>query len=83
MLWLQLIRQQPGVLGSRRWSKYARLYLRHFNELDHEFDARLNRGYRFGASYMQSFYSPSLVAVAEYVLGRSSWCRVLTPASPG
>ena len=28
------------MLGSRKWSLYARLYARHFNELDHEFNAR-------------------------------------------
>lgn len=30
----------PNKLSSRQWSKYSRLYLRHFNELDHELDAR-------------------------------------------
>ena len=33
----ELIKREPGSLGSRRWSLYGRLYLRHFNELDHEF----------------------------------------------
>jgi len=36
----QMVKREPGTLGSRRWSLYARLYLRHFNELDHEFNAR-------------------------------------------
>ena len=47
------------------WSPYARLYLRHFNELDHEFTARLNRGYRFAVSYMDSFVSVALTIMAK------------------
>ncbi|XP_016344919.1 autophagy-related protein 9A-like [Sinocyclocheilus anshuiensis] len=32
----EVIKREPGSLGARRWSLYGRLYLRHFNELDHE-----------------------------------------------
>ena len=36
----QTIRNSPNAFGARVWSQYGRLYLRHFNELDHEFTAR-------------------------------------------
>lgn len=34
------LRYEPSVFGTRKWSPYARVYLRHFNELDHELNAR-------------------------------------------
>lgn len=30
----------PNRLSLRQWSKYGRYYVRHFNELDHELEAR-------------------------------------------
>lgn len=48
-----LIRREPGSLGLRKWSMYGRLYLRHFNELDHELQARLSRAYRPASRYVK------------------------------
>lgn len=62
---LQLIKREPGALGTRCWSQYGRLYLRHFNELDHELDARLNRAYRPAVKYMNSFSSPLMAVLAK------------------
>lgn len=42
----ELIKREPGALGVRKWSQYGRLYLRHFNELDHELKLRLSRAYK-------------------------------------
>ncbi|XP_064647914.1 autophagy-related protein 9A-like [Lineus longissimus] len=64
----ELIKREPGSLGARRWSHYARLYLRHFNELDHEFNARLSRGYRPASKYMAIFTSPLVVVLAKNIL---------------
>lgn len=36
----EVVKREPGSLGARRWSLYGRLYLRHFNELDHELQVR-------------------------------------------
>jgi autophagy-related protein 9 len=63
----ELIKREPGSLGSRCWSLYGKMYLRHFNELDHEMYARLNRAYRPAAKYMDSFTSPLLTIIAESV----------------
>lgn len=63
----EVLKREPGTLGSRMWSLNARLYLRHFNELDHEFNARLNRGYRPAEKYMNIFISPVLVIVCKHV----------------
>lgn len=60
-----LIKREPGTLGVRCWSQYGRLYLRHFNELDHELDARLNRAYRPAVKYMNSFSSPLLAVIGR------------------
>lgn len=62
-----IVRRDPGVLGSRKYSNYGRLRLRHYNELDHELNLRLNRSYEFGARYMDQFISPSMEIIAKTV----------------
>ena len=64
-IFTQMIKREPSFLGSRMWSLYARLYARHFNELDHEFNARLNRAYKPAERYMNIFTSPLLVVLAK------------------
>ncbi|XP_047498718.1 autophagy-related protein 9A-like [Penaeus chinensis] len=63
----EVIKREPGSLGSRRWSHYGEVYLRHFNELDHEMTARLNRGYKAASQYMNIFSSPVMAVVARHV----------------
>ncbi|XP_013916654.1 PREDICTED: autophagy-related protein 9B-like [Thamnophis sirtalis] len=63
----EALKREPGSLGARRWSLYGRLYLRHFNELDHELQARLSRGYKPASKYMNSFANPLLAVVARNV----------------
>ncbi|XP_043262853.1 autophagy-related protein 9A [Colletes gigas] len=63
----EIIKREPGTLGSRTWSLYGRLYLRHFNELDHELNARLNRAYRPASKYMSIFTSPIMTVIAKNV----------------
>lgn len=64
----ELIKREPGTLGARCWSQYGRLYLRHFNELDHELDARINRAYTPACRYMNSFSSPLMAVIAKFVV---------------
>ncbi len=61
----EVIKREPGSLGVRKWSHYARLYLRHFNELDHELKERLNRAYKPANRYMELFVSPLSVVLAQ------------------
>lgn len=63
----EVIKREPGTLGARKWSNYGKLYLRHFNELDHELDARLARAYKPAMLYLSSFVSKFLVVVAQFV----------------
>lgn len=60
-----IIKREPGFLGSRMWSLYGRLYLRHFNELDHELNTRLCRGYRPASQYMGIFTSHLMNVLAK------------------
>lgn len=60
------MKKEPNLLGIRTWSQHGKLYLRHFNELDHELDARLNRAYRPAVKYMDSFSSPLLTVIAKF-----------------
>ncbi|XP_054273338.1 autophagy-related protein 9A [Macrosteles quadrilineatus] len=64
----EAIKREPGSLGSRCWSQYGRLYLRHFNELDHELNARLNRAYRPASKYMNIFTSPGMTIIAKNIV---------------
>ncbi|XP_052802258.1 autophagy-related protein 9A-like [Mya arenaria] len=63
----ELVKRQPSFLGSRRWSNYGRQYIRHFNELDHEFNARLNRGYKAADMYLSIFTSPLMSIIAKNI----------------
>lgn len=55
----ELLRREPGALGTRRWSRLARLQLRHFNELPHELRARLARAYRPAAAFLRAAAPPA------------------------
>lgn len=56
---VELLRRQPGALGARRWSRLARLQLRHFNELPHELRARLARAYRPASAFLRAAAPPA------------------------
>ncbi|CAD5117279.1 DgyrCDS6067 [Dimorphilus gyrociliatus] len=64
----ELCKRDPSILGLRMWSLYSRLYLRHFNELEHEFMSRLNRAYKYSVRYMDSFTLPITVIFAKYTV---------------
>ena len=61
-----LIKTEPDIFGKRRWTEYSKLQLRHFNELDHEFQDRLARAHKPATKYLDSFKNPSLIVVAEH-----------------
>ncbi|XP_053554169.1 autophagy-related protein 9A [Bombina bombina] len=63
----EVLRREPGSLGARCWSLYGRCYLRHFNELDHQLQARLSRSYKPASKYMNCFLSPLLAVAAKHL----------------
>ena len=63
----ELVKREPGSLGVRKWSQYGRLYLRHFNEHDHELKARLSRAYKPANQYMDFFVSPLAAVAARFI----------------
>ena len=63
----EIIKREPGSLGVRRWSHYGRDYLRHFNELEHDLNARLSRAYKPASRYMDIFVSPLSCVIARNV----------------
>jgi autophagy-related protein 9 len=63
----EVIRRQPGTLGTRKWSHYSKLKLRHFNELDHELNNRLTFAYKPSKSYMAGFSSRIVAIIGECV----------------
>ncbi|XP_063546462.1 autophagy-related protein 9A [Cydia strobilella] len=64
----ELIKRSPGSLGLRTWSLYARVTLRHFNELEHELRDRLNRAHKPATKYLASFSSPITTVIAKNVM---------------
>ncbi|CAH8514253.1 unnamed protein product [Schistosoma turkestanicum] len=69
------LRHQPSTMFGRRWSNYAHLYLRHFNELQHEFETRLKQAYLPASRYLDSFVSRPLTVLAEagaFIFGGAS-----------
>ncbi|CAI4231308.1 unnamed protein product [Auanema sp. JU1783] len=63
----EMIKKNPDSLGSRRYSNFGRYRLRHFNELNHELDARLNRSHNFANAYVNQFFSPLMKVIATHV----------------
>lgn len=61
----ELVKREPGLLGVRIWSLYARHFLRHYNELNHEFDGRLKKAYIPANKYLNLFTSPMVVIIAK------------------
>ncbi|CAF4745258.1 unnamed protein product [Pieris macdunnoughi] len=64
----ELIKRSPGSLGLRTWSLYARITLRHFNELEHELRDRLNRAHKPALKYLASFSSPITTVIARNIV---------------
>lgn len=62
-----LVKRDPVILGLRNWSLYARWFCRHFNELDHQLNDRLNHAYKPAKNYMDAFTSPFLEIIARHV----------------
>lgn len=62
-----LVKRDPVVLGLRNWSLYSRWFCRHFNELDHQLNDRLNHAYKPAKNYMDAFTSPLLEIVARHI----------------
>jgi autophagy-related protein 9 len=81
-IFFQILKREPNFLGTRTWSQYGKLYLRHFNELDHELEARLNRAYRPAVRYMDSFSSPLTTVIAKFIIftfgGFGAFIAILT-----
>lgn len=61
----ETIKRAPESLGVRTWSLYARVLLRHFNELDHEFSDRLSRAHKPATKYLASFPAPISTLIAK------------------
>ncbi|KAB7503363.1 Autophagy-related protein 9 [Armadillidium nasatum] len=64
------LRLNPSFFAIKVWSNYAKVSLRHYNELDHELNARLSRSYKFAEQYMNchsSLLTASIVLPLSYI----------------
>ncbi|RXG68475.1 Autophagy-related protein 9 [Armadillidium vulgare] len=60
----------PSFFAIRVWSNYAKVSLRHYNELENELNARLSRSYKFAEQYMNchsSLLTASIVLPLSYI----------------
>uniref|UniRef100_A0A915JM73 Autophagy-related protein 9 n=1 Tax=Romanomermis culicivorax TaxID=13658 RepID=A0A915JM73_ROMCU len=64
----ELVKREPGLLGVRRWSIYGKYFLRHFNELDHELEYRLNMAYKPACQYLNMFRGNMLEILAQNLI---------------
>lgn len=64
--YVEALKRDPSFASTRTWSRYGRWFCRHFNELDHELDQRLNRAHRAATRYMDSFPSPLIELFAKF-----------------
>jgi len=62
-----LVKLIKGVSNTHGWNAYSHLYLRHFNELDHEVELRLNQAYLPASKYLSTFVSPITTILARNV----------------
>ncbi|XP_061934032.1 autophagy-related protein 9A isoform X2 [Apis cerana] len=73
----EIIKREPGTLGTRMWSLYGRLYLRHFNELDHELNARLNHPEKLqipiSDQYTQAEDGKTELSLIHFTLTNPEW----------
>lgn len=64
---LEMIRQNPSVFSKRVWSRYGRLVLRHFNELDHELDVRLSQAQSLANDYLDDSLNYTHCAIYRFL----------------
>ncbi|XP_045470164.1 autophagy-related protein 9A isoform X1 [Harmonia axyridis] len=62
-----IVRKVPWEFATRNWSLYGKQYLRHFNELDHELDIRLNKAHKPASRYLELFFSPLNAIIAQTI----------------
>uniref|UniRef100_A0A0N5BKE0 Autophagy-related protein 9 n=1 Tax=Strongyloides papillosus TaxID=174720 RepID=A0A0N5BKE0_STREA len=61
------IRSNSSILTSRTYSNLAKLKLRHFNELEHELNLRLNKSYKYGLEYLNQFKSTLVDVIVKTI----------------
>lgn len=64
--YVEALKRNPSFASTRTWSRYGQWFCRHFNEMDHELEQRLNRAHRPATRYMDSFPSPLLELLAKF-----------------
>ncbi|KAJ6225156.1 hypothetical protein RDWZM_003701 [Blomia tropicalis] len=65
---IEAFKRDPTIFCLRTWSRYGLWFTRHFNELDHELEQRLNRAHRPATRYMDSFTSPLMTVFARFFM---------------
>ncbi|CAG8485627.1 16685_t:CDS:10 [Acaulospora morrowiae] len=61
-------RSNPGTLGSRHWSPFARWKFREFNELPHLFYQRLSKSYKPANKYIDQFPKEKTKLITQFIL---------------
>ena len=56
------------MLGPRRYTLYAKLKFRNYNELDHFFEERINKSMKYALEYTKQFPYPTTEVIAKFVV---------------
>ena len=54
-------------ITNRRYTIYAKTLFRHYNELPHFFDERLNKSYRYANEYLKQFPQNSIEVLSKFI----------------
>ncbi|OLL22179.1 Autophagy-related protein 9 [Neolecta irregularis DAH-3] len=74
--------KNPGVIGSRRYTRWAQWKFRQFNELDHYFQERLGMSYPIASEYINQLPKEKTNRIAQFVAFVSgSFAAVLAVAT--
>ncbi len=61
------INSNKTILGGRKYNLYAKRKFRQYNELEHFFEKRLNKSYRYALEYIKQFPSTFFETVGKYL----------------
>lgn len=64
----ETIKQRPGLLTTREWTRVAKKKFRDFNELPHLFERRMSESYKHAVKYMGYFDNYRNTLIAKFAI---------------
>lgn len=61
------VRNKPSFLSTRNWSRHAKWTFREFNELNHDFENRLNQSLEHARNYVKQFSNSYMIIKSQFI----------------